>query len=280
MDIRHFSHSLGKLNHEWKMARLEHKVALITGAARGIGAESARVLAREGAAVALTDIDVEAATGVAEEIQAQGGRALAVPHDVVEEAQWQNVFDQAREAFGAVSVLVNNAGIVPNGDHVEEMSFEAWRHVIAVDLDSVFLGCKYGVREMKARGGSIINVSSIMGLVGNPGSGPYNAAKGGVRLLSKVVALECAQNQYPIRVNSIHPGYIKTSLVMDGVTDIATRHGEQTPEEVLEAITLRHPIGRMGDASEIANAILFLASDESSFVTGSEIVVDGGYTAQ
>ena len=262
------------------MARVDNKVALITGAARGIGAESARVLAREGAAIVLTDIDIATAQEVADQIVGQGGRAIALPHDVVEEAQWQSVFDQASEAFGSVSVLVNNAGIVPNGDHVEEMSLEAWRQVMAVDLDSVFLGCKHGVREMKAAGGSIINVSSIMGLVGNPGSGPYNAAKGGVRLLSKVVALECAQNQYPIRVNSVHPGYIKTSLVMDGVTDIASREGEQTPEEVLEAITLRHPVGRMGKASEIANAILFLASDESSFVTGSEIVVDGGYTAQ
>ncbi len=262
------------------MARVDNKVALVTGAARGIGAASARLLAREGAAVVLTDIDVEPANRITEEILAEGGRAIALRHDVVDEAQWQSVFDHSRDAFGAVSVLVNNAGIVPNGDHVEEMSLEAWRHVMAVDLDSVFLGCKHGVRAMKAGGGSIINVSSVMGLVGNPGSGPYNAAKGGVRLLSKVVALECAQNQYPIRVNSIHPGYIKTSLVMDGVTDIATRQGEQTPEEVLDAITLRHPVGRMGEASEIANAILFLASDESSFVTGSEIVVDGGYTAQ
>ncbi len=262
------------------MARLKNKVGLITGAGSGIGAECARLMAREGAAVALTDLDADAVARVASEITSDGGRAISLAQDVVVEAQWESVLAQTREAFGEVSILVNNAGIAPNGEHVEEMDFEEWRHVIAVDLDSVFLGCKHGVRAMKTHGGSIINVSSIMGIVGNPGSGSYNAAKGGVRLLTKVVALECAQNGYAIRVNSIHPGYIKTPLVTDGVVSIAAREGEQTPEEVLEMITLRHPIGRMGQASEIANAVLFLASDEASFVTGTELVVDGGYTAQ
>ncbi len=262
------------------MARLKNKVALITGAARGIGAESARLMAREGAAVALTDLDAGEVAAVAQEIENSGGRAISFVQDVVVEAEWESAFARVKEAFGDVSVLVNNAGIAPSGAHVEELEFEDWRHVLSVDLDSVFLGCKHGIKAMKANGGSIINVSSIMGMVGNPGSGSYNAAKGGVRLLSKVVALECAQSGYAIRVNSVHPGYIRTPMVLDGVVSIATLDGEQTPDEVLEMITARHPIGRMGQASEIANAILFLASDEASFVTGTELVVDGGYTAQ
>ncbi len=261
------------------MARLDNKVALITGAARGIGAESARIMAREGAAVALTDLDEEGVAQISAEIVKDGGKAISFAQDVVAENQWEAAFRRVREAFGPVSVLVNNAGIAPSGAHVEELDFEDWRHVLSVDLDSVFLGCKYGVRAMKQSGGSIINVSSIMGIVGNPGSGSYNAAKGGVRLLTKVVALECAQSGYAIRVNSVHPGYIRTPMVIDGVESIAELQGEQTPEEVLDQITQRHPIGRMGQASEIANAILFLASDEASFVTGTELVVDGGYTA-
>ena len=263
-----------------KMARLENKIALITGAARGIGAESARIMAREGAAVALTDLDADIVAALAEEITKEGGRAISFRQDVVNEAEWEAAFSRVKAAFGDVSILVNNAGIAPSGAHVEELKFEDWRHVLSVDLDSVFLGCKHGVRAMKANGGSIINVSSIMGIVGNPGSGAYNAAKGGVRLLTKVVALECAQSGYPIRVNSVHPGYIKTPMVLDGVVSIAALEGEQSPEEVLEMITARHPIGRMGQASEIGNAVLFLASDEASFVTGTELVVDGGYTAQ
>lgn len=262
------------------MARLENKIALITGAARGIGADSARIMAREGAAVVLTDLDAEMVAAVSDEINRDGGRAIGLQQDVVVEEEWEVTFARAKETFGDVSILVNNAGIAPSGAHVEELDFEDWRRVLAVDLDSVFLGCKHGIRAMKANGGSIINVSSIMGMVGNPGSGSYNAAKGGVRLLTKVVALECAQSGYSIRVNSVHPGYIKTPMVLDGVVSIAAREGEQSPEEVLEMITARHPIGRMGLASEIANAILFLASDDASFVTGTELVVDGGYTAQ
>lgn len=262
------------------MSSVENKIALITGAARGIGAETARVLARQGAAVALSDIDASTVDEIAGEIQKEGGQAISFQHDVVDEGSWEVAIAKVADAFGPLSVLVNNAGIAPSGAHVEDLEFEDWRQVLAVDLDSVFLGCKHGVRAMKAHGGSIINVSSIMGIVGNPGSGSYNAAKGGVRLLTKVVALECAQNGYKIRVNSVHPGYIKTPMVSGGIEQIAEREEDQTAAEITEMITLRHPIGRMGQPSEIANAILFLASDDASFVTGSELVVDGGYTAQ
>lgn len=260
--------------------RVEGKVAIVTGAAKGIGASTARILAREGAKVVLSDMDEAGGDAIVSEILRAGGDAVFVNHDVTDEAQWERVVAVAQERFGGLQILVNNAGIAPSGKPIEELSLGEWRHTIAVDLDSVFLGCKHGILAMKESGGSIINVSSILGLVGNANSSDYNAAKGGVRLLTKAAALEVAQLGYSIRVNSVHPGYIDTPLVRDVVNKGAGQEGVPSANEMIGLLTMLHPIGRLGVPDEIGNAILFLASDEASFMTGSEMVVDGGYTAR
>lgn len=264
------------------MGRLDGKVALVTGGAKGIGAASARALANEGASVLLTDLDEEGGRKVADQIQDAGGTAAFASHEVTKEDDWERVIGLLVERWGGLHVLVNNAGIAPKGGPIEDLELEDWRHVIAVDLDSVFLGCKHAIRAMKGNGGgSIINISSIMGLIGAANSADYNAAKGGVRLLTKCAAIECAQAGYGIRVNSVHPGFIDTPLVRNAVDEgVARGIMEGSANEVFALLTMAHPIGRLGEAREIADAIVFLASDESSFMTGSELVVDGGYTAQ
>lgn len=266
------------------MGRVQGKVAIVTGAAKGIGAASARALAREGAKVVCTDLDETAGEAVAADIQRTGGDAIFAHHDVVDESQWERVTKLTEDRFGGLNIVVNNAGIAPVGGPIEEKTLADWRHTIAVDLDSVFLGCKHGIRTIKkttAKGGtgSIVNISSILGLVGSANASDYNAAKGGVRLLSKAAALECAEAGYGIRVNSIHPGYIDTPMVR-GVVDRGMQGMPVSGNEMIQFLTMLHPIGRLGVADEIANAVLFLASDESSFVTGAELVVDGGYTTR
>jgi len=259
------------------MGRLDGKVALVTGAAKGIGAATAELLAREGAKVMCTDVDETEGQKVVDAIQNAGHTASFMTHDVTSEEAWEKVAGETQRAFGGLHVLVNNAGIAPDGIAIEDLPFESWKRTLAVDLDSVFLGCKYAIRLMKeCGGGSIINISSIMGLVGTPRSSDYNAAKGGVRLLTKVAALECAEAGYNIRVNSVHPGYIDTPLVRN----VVERSEEASANELMGMLTMLHPIGRLGTPKEIGQAILFLASDESSFVTGAELVVDGGYTAR
>ncbi len=266
------------------MGRLDGKVALVTGAAKGIGTATAALLASEGAKVLLTDIDEAAGEKAADQVQNQSGTASFIAHDVTDEAAWERVVTHAVETYGRLDILVNNAGIAPKGGPIEDLSLEDWRHVTAIDLDSVFLGCKYAIRAMKQNGsesgGSIINISSIMGLVGQANAAAYNAAKGGVRLLTKVAALECAEAGYGIRVNSVHPGFVDTPLVRNAVSDgvVAGRMGSEN--EAFELLTMLHPIGRLGVPRDIANAILFLASEESAFMTGAELVVDGGYTAR
>ena len=267
------------------MGRLQGKVALVTGAAKGIGAATAKRLAEEGASIVCTDVDADAGQAIADEIANAGGAAAFIAHDVTDEAQWEAAVTLAEETFGALHIVVNNAGIAPDSTSIEEKTLESWRHVIAIDLDSVFLGCKWGIRTIKkysgaGGGGAIINISSILGLVGQPNASDYNAAKGGVRLLTKSAALECAEAGYDIRVNSVHPGYIDTPLVQD-VMAKGEMGGQQIgANEMRELLTMLHPIGRLGIAKEIANAVLFLASDEASFMTGSEMVVDGGYTSR
>lgn len=268
------------------MARLNGKVALVTGAAKGIGAATAKVLAREGAKVVCTDLDETGGLAVADEIANAGGEAAFMRQDVVDEAQWEAAVKLAEDRFGALHVLVNNAGIAPEGGPIEEKTLASWRRTIEVDLDSVFLGCKHGIRTIKkytskgGMGGSIINLSSILGLVGQPNASDYNAAKGGVRLMTKSVALECAEAGYNIRVNSVHPGYIDTPMVKDALNRGVVQGQAVGPNEMRELLIMLHPIGRLGIDTEIANAILFLASDESSFMTGTEVVVDGGYTTR
>ncbi len=260
--------------------RVEGKVAIVTGAAKGIGAASARLLAREGAKLVLSDLDRTGGDAVVSDILAAGGDAIFVSHDVTDEAQWEQLVAVARERFGGLDVLVNNAGISPSGKPIEDLGLDEWRRTLAVDLDSVFLGCKYAIRAMKTGGGSIINISSIMGLVGSSNMADYNAAKGGVRLLTKAAALEVAALGYPIRVNSVHPGYIDTPMVRTAIDRGIEANGAGSQNEAITLLTMLHPIGRLGVADEIGNAVLFLASDESSFMTGSELVVDGGYTAR
>lgn len=263
------------------MGRLDGKVAIVTGAAKGIGASTCALLAAEGAAVVCSDVDVDAGEKIADAIQNDGGRATFVEHDVTDEAAWERTVAAAISGFGQLDILVNNAGVAPTGETIEDLPLASWSQIIAIDLDSVFLGCKHAIRAMKVSGGgSIINISSIMGLVGQPGAAAYNAAKGGVRLLTKVAALECADASYGIRVNSIHPGYIDTPLVRNIVEEGSISGQTGSANEALEMLTMLHPIGRLGVPRDIANAILFLASEESAFMTGSELVVDGGYTAR
>lgn len=266
--------------------RLQAKVAIITGAASGIGAACARQLAREGARVVCTDRDEAGGQAVAAQVVAAGGDAFFIAHDVVEESQWERVIQATLARYGGVHVLVNNAGIGPAGGAgpIETKSLANWRRTLAVDLDSVFLGCKHGIAAIRdstreSGSGSIINVSSIAGLIGLPNAADYSAAKGGVRLLTKAAALECAAAGYRIRVNSVHPGYIDTPMVRGGLERRAAISGVG-PAQAEAALVALHPIGRLGVADEIAQTILFLASDESSFTTGAEMVVDGGYCAR
>lgn len=259
------------------MTRVENKTAIVTGGGSGLGAASSELLAREGAAIVVTDVNAEAAEQTANVIRQRGGKAISLEHDVTEQARWEEVIEASNREFGGVDVLVNNAGISGTGaGPMEDVAFEDWKTVMDINLDAVFIGCQQAIKAMKASGGgSIINISSIMGIVGGAGAA-YNASKGGVRLLTKSVAAYCGSNGYNIRCNSIHPGYIWTPMVRNIVHFV----DELATEDDLRAMLVeKHPIGRLGVAEDIANGVLFLASEESSFMTGSELVIDGGYTA-
>lgn len=263
------------------MNRVDGKVALISGGARGIGAETARTLARAGAAVMVTDLldpDAEALVG---ELEAAGQRAGFVHHDVTSEESWIEAVQQTVERFGKLNIAVNNAGVFL-GKGILDTSLEEWQWLCRINLDGVFLGIKHCIPAIEQSGepGSIINLSSIAGLVGSAGAGGYHATKGGVRLLSKSAALECASRGLSIRVNSVHPGVIETAMGEEVYDSVEQADPEAGREAARERIRSLHPIGRTGRAQDIANAILYLASDDSSFVTGSELVVDGGLTAQ
>jgi 3(or 17)beta-hydroxysteroid dehydrogenase len=260
------------------VGRVEGKVAIVTGAGSGLGAATARLLAREGARVALTDLNPEAAEREAEAIRAAGGEALAHAHDVANEAAWEQIIAHVLTRFGRLDVLVNNAGIVARRTPPDEITLEGWRALMAVNLDGVFLGTKHAIRAMKANrpssGGSIVNLSSIMGLVSTPTTGAYSASKGGVRLYTKSTALYCARERLGIRVNSVHPGYIRTPMVERILRDAPD------PEARMRELAGAHPVGCLGEPDDIAYGVLYLASDEAKFVTGAELVIDGGYTAQ
>jgi NAD(P)-dependent dehydrogenase (short-subunit alcohol dehydrogenase family) len=252
--------------------RVAGKVALVTGAASGLGAEAARVLAREGAAVLLTDRD-PAGEAVALAIEAAGGRAAFIVHDVTSETDWAAAVAATLARFGKLDVLVNNAGIGSSSFDLMTGSLEDWRAMLAVNLDGVFLGMRHGGPAIAAAGGgSVINLSSILGKVGLPGAAHYCASKGGVLMLTKAAALEWAP--LGIRVNSVHPGFIETPMVTNAI------HASENSNEMREMLIMAHPLARFGVPREIADAVLFLASDESSFMTGAELVVDGGYTAR
>ncbi len=254
------------------MGRVEGKVALVTGAASnpGLGRETALRLAGEGAKLVVTDVDEPGAQACAQAIVEAGGEALALKQDVCDEGRWEEVMAATNDAFGGLDICVNNAGIavlVP----IEHMTLEQWNRQIEVNLTSVFLGCRAALGEMKKRGGgSIVNLSSVAGLVGLQTCVAYGAAKGGVRIMSKSVAMEMAE--YNIRCNSVHPGVIWTNMQ-------AQATGANDPSG-LDTTSMRVPLGRAGAPLDIANCILYLASDESNYVTGAEFVVDAGMTAQ
>lgn len=256
------------------MSRVAGKVALVTGGAMGIGRACAELLSAEGATVVVTDRELQEGQKVVNELVALGRRALFVDHDVSREDRWQHAINVCVSAYGRLDVLVNNAGVGWFGD-VEHTSLDDWHRLLSVNLDGVFLGIKHAIPAMRIGGcGSIINLSSIEGLVGDPSLAAYNASKGAVRLLSKSAALYCAKARTNIRVNSVHPGYIWTPMVHKGVE--SSGHADEM-RRTLESL---HPVGHLGQPSDIAYGVLYLASDESAFVTGSELVIDGGYTAQ
>lgn len=262
---------------EGNMNRIDDKVALVTGGGSGIGRCTALAFAAAGGKVAVSDINLDAANETVQEIEAIGGEAIALLHDVTAEEDWDRILDELIGQFGALHILVNNAGVSGAGlPPIEEATMETWRAVMDINLDAVFVGCKKAINLMRDGGGSIINLSSVFGIVGGAGAA-YNASKGAVRLLSKSVAVHCGNMGYNIRCNSVHPGFIWTPLVRNLVPFMDEPN--LTEDGLKEMLTERHPIGRLGTPEEVAKAILFLASEDASFVTGTELVIDGGYTA-
>jgi NAD(P)-dependent dehydrogenase (short-subunit alcohol dehydrogenase family) len=255
------------------MQRVRGKIALVTGAGLGLGRAAALMLAREGARVIVTDIKEREGAAVADEIVAAGGEAMFMVHDVASSEAWRRVIAAAISRFGGLDILVNNAGVALAAN-VEDTTDEQWRWLLSINLDAVFYGTREAIGAMKVRGGSIINLSSIEGLIGDPNLAAYNASKGGVRIFTKSAALHCAKAGYHIRVNSIHPGYIWTPMV-EGYLN-----AQADPTAAKTAIEALHPIGHLGEPDDIAYGVVYLASDESKFVTGAELVIDGGYTAQ
>ena len=252
------------------MGDLQGKAAFITGAASGIGAETARLLAAKGAKVAAADLNADGARKIAAEVD-----GLAVTMDVTSEADWARAMAETLARYGALDVLVNCAGIELLRS-IGETSLADWRRVMAINLDGVFLGIRAGIAAMGKRGGSIVNISSVAGISGFPRQAAYCASKGGVRLLSKAAAMECAEGGLGIRVNSVHPGVIDTPMARD----ILDSFDEAARAEIKARWALLHPLGHIGSAMDVAQCILFLASDASAFVTGAELVVDGGLTAR
>ena len=253
------------------MGRLEGKTALVTGAASGIGLQTSIRLAEEGALVMMTDINHEEGLQQAEKL---GANATFLKLDITEEEEWISVLDETVKRFDRLDILVNSAGMVLIAD-VEQITLEDWRKVHAVNLDGTFLGCKHGVRVMKEFGaGSIINLSSVSGMIGGFNLAAYNSSKGAVRMLTKSVALHCARAGYGIRCNSIHPTFIETPMLQSMIRD------SPDPEKARQTLVRQVPLRRIGKPDDVANMIVYLASDESTFVTGTEMVIDGGVIAQ
>lgn len=250
--------------------RVAGKVALVTGAASGLGLAISKRLAAEGARVVATDIDLDAANAAASDI---AGDVLVLKHDVTSEQDWRDVIARIEEEIGALHILVNNAGIGAMGN-VENTTLEDWQRVHSVDLDSVFLGCKYAMALMRdSGGGSIVNMSSIAGIIASHVTVAYNSAKAGVLHLTKSVALHGARGTPQIRCNSVHPAFVDTPIL----DPMYLRKGSR--EELLAKLGRQVPLGRVAQPSEIAAAVLFLASDDASFITGAELKVDGGISA-
>jgi 3(or 17)beta-hydroxysteroid dehydrogenase len=261
---------------EGAVARLDGRVALISGGASGIGLATAHRLGQEGAAVMLGDLQDEAGAAAVAALTADGARASYRHHDVTDEAAWESIVADTVALYGRLDVVVNNAGIGGTGVTTADTSLEEWNRVLSVNLTGVFLGTREAIRTMRelGNGGSIVNVSSILGLVGGPNSAAYSATKGGVRLFTKAAALECAYAGDAIRVNSVHPGYIDTPLVR------ARLDSNEHAERMQKVIRHMQPGGAMGSPEDIAAGIAYLASDDARFVNGSELVIDGAATAR
>ncbi len=267
------------------MGRMEHKAALVTGAASGLGLGAAITLAREGALVILTDVNEIGGRHAAEEIREAGGQARFLPQDVSDEDAWREVVTTIERDHDALHVLVNNAGIALNYTTLE-MSLADWRRQMAINVDGVFLGCKHAIPLIsRSGGGSVINISSVAGLRGAAGLSGYCASKGAVRLFTKALALECAEAGNGVRVNSIHPGIIETPIWNrmenpDGSLRQTLSSGEGANTVDIQLAAGLVPMGAVGTPADIAAGVLYLASDDSRYVTGTELVIDGGLTAR
>ena len=255
------------------MGRLDGKVALITGGASGLGKATGQLMAKEGATVVLSDLQEVEGTAVSKQIKENGGHCFFIKQDTTSEEGWQDICDSILENHGHLDILLNGAGVGSSAVEIEDMDFSTWRNCLSVNLDGVFLGCKYGIRAMrKGNGGSIINISSILGFAGLATATNYCASKGGVRLLTKAAALECARKTPLVRVNSIHPGFIDTPMVAGAIQ----RRGPEFRNYIEENV----PLGELGEPNDIAEGVVYLASDGAKFVTGSELTIDGGFLAR
>jgi 3alpha(or 20beta)-hydroxysteroid dehydrogenase len=267
------------------MTELKGRVALVTGGARGIGAASAKALAEAGATICLTDVLDAAGEETAAALTRAGHRAAYHRHDVTSEDQWKSVVSACERDFGGIDILVNNAGIF----WLKPMaltSIEDFRRMQAVNVEGVFLGMKHTIPAIAKRaaqwkgGGAVVNISSVAGLTGAAMAVAYNASKGAVRLMTKGAALECAGAGLKVRVNSVHPGIIETAMGQQVIDEYAASGAPGGANAIRDQMIQLHPLGRLGEAADVANAIVFLSSDRSAFMTGSEIVVDGGLTAR
>jgi len=256
--------------------RVTGKLALVTGAAQGLGAAQARILAREGARVLCTDINGAGAQLTAKAIDAEcgAGTAFAFKHDVADPDHWIAAVEEARDKLGGLSILVNNAGVGVRGN-IETCTYEEWKRGFAINVDSVFLGCQKALPLMRDhQPGSIVNISSIAGLIASDTMPGYNASKAAVWMLSKSVALYCAKRGWNIRCNSVHPTFVDTPI-LDGMV---TASGKEK-SVIMDKLARQIPLGRVGEPDDIANGVLYLASDESKFMTGAELKLDGGISA-
>jgi NAD(P)-dependent dehydrogenase (short-subunit alcohol dehydrogenase family) len=261
---------------------LHGKVAAVTGAAGGIGAAVARAFAQAGAKVVLGDVQVEKGESVAHRIQAEGGQAIFVAHDTTDEAAWTRLVDMALEHFGGFDILVNNAAIEQTC-FIENITLADIETLMKVNVTGVLIGHKHAVRAMKpgaraGKGGSIINLSSVAGLIGTPGLAVYSASKGAIRLLSKAAAVEFGRLGYGIRVNSIHPGLVDTDMGTKLLDDFVKLGMFKDREDAYTQMKAAHPLGMTGQPIDVANAALFLASDLSRWISGAELVADGAMT--
>lgn len=250
------------------MGRVEGRVAIVTGGASGLGAATAKLLAEEGAKVLVTDIQEDLGRQVAADC---GG--VFMRHDTAVEDDWVQAFQKATAELGDVSILFNNAGVRPKTVPLEDTTLEDWQAHMAINMDGVFLGIKHAIRAMKEKGGAIVSTSSIYGIAGAAMIGAYSASKGGVRTLTKAAAIECSYLKYPIRINSIHPGFIETAMLQSTKQEF----GASMIEKRMIGDT---PMKRIGEAHDIAEGVLYLVADSGKFVTGIELPVDGGYLAK